>query len=123
MWNLLKSILLKWAFLKALLRVLGSLGWLIPVAFVLKLIGVPLLILLAIIGIPLLIVLAIVGLPVILVVVFGGGLLAFIMWLLTMGLFALKLALPIIAIVWVVRWFLRPKAPPTPDIGEVPPTA
>ena len=38
MWSLLKSLVLKWAVLKALLRALGSLGWLLPVALLLILV-------------------------------------------------------------------------------------
>ena len=107
MWTLIKSVLLRWVALKALLKALGSLGWLLPLAFLLKAIGVPALILLAILGLPLLIVLAIFGLPLLLIVVVGGALLAFTFWMLSMGLFVLKLALPVIVIVWLIRAFTR----------------
>ncbi|MGQ0649994.1 MAG: hypothetical protein ACT4P7_20790 [Gemmatimonadaceae bacterium] len=121
MWSLLKSLLLKWAALKALLRILASLGWLLPIALLLKSIGVPLLILLAVLAIPLFIVLAIFGLPLLLIVVIGGGLLMFTMWIASMGLLALKIALPIIAIYWVIRWLTRKREdspPSTPTAGE-----
>lgn len=128
MWSLLKSLVLKWAVLKALLRALGSLGWLLPVALLLKAIGVPALILLAVLGLPLLLVLFLFGLPVILVFVVGGALLGFTFWLLSMGLLALKLALPIIAVVWVVRWLTRrngdaPATPPPPPPPPPPPAS
>jgi hypothetical protein len=114
MWTLISTVLLRVAALKALLKALGSLGWLLPLGFLLKAIGVPALILLLILGLPLILVLALFGLPIILVVVVGGFLLGVTFWLLSMGLVALKVALPIIAIVWLVRRFLR-SAPATPE--------
>ena len=48
MWTLIKGLLLKWALLKWLLKSLGSLGILVPVAFVLKMIGLPVLMVLAV---------------------------------------------------------------------------
>ena len=47
MWSLIKSLLLKWALLKWLLKSLGSLGILVPIAFVLKMVGLPVLMVLA----------------------------------------------------------------------------
>ncbi len=111
MLTLLKTLLLRWVALKALLKALGSLGWLLPIAFLLKFIGVPALILLAILAVPLLIVLAVVGLPLVAVVVLGGGLLGITFWLLSMGVLALKLALPVIAVIWVLRWMSRRGGP------------
>lgn len=107
MWAFLQAILVKWALIKSLLKILGSLGWLLPLAFILKAVGLPILILLAVLAIPLFIVLAIIGLPLILVVVVGGALLTFTMWIVSIGLLALKIALPIILIVWAIRWFTK----------------
>lgn len=117
MWTLIKTVLLRWAALKALLKALGSLGWLLPLAFLLKAIGIPALILLAILGLPLLLVLFVFGLPVILVFLVGGALLGFTFWMLSMGVVVLKLALPVIGIVWLVRAFTKkgtesPEPPP-----------
>jgi hypothetical protein len=109
MWAFLKAILVKWALIKSLLKILGSLGWLLPLAFILKAVGLPILILLAVLAIPLFIVLAVIGLPLILVVVVGGALLTFTMWIVSMGLLALKVALPIILVVWIIRWLMRPR--------------
>ncbi len=52
MWLLLKSLLAKWAILKLVLKAFGSLGWLLPIAFVLKALGLPFLLLLAVIALP-----------------------------------------------------------------------
>jgi hypothetical protein len=109
MWTLIKTILTKWALLKLLLRGLGSLGWLIPVAFILKFIGLPMLMLmlLLLLALPIFIVLALIGLPFILVIVFGGMLIAGLFLLLKLGLVVLTVAVPILLVYWVVRWFLR----------------
>ncbi|MBK8248792.1 MAG: hypothetical protein IPK85_15525 [Gemmatimonadetes bacterium] len=114
MWTLITTLLTRWVALKALLKALGSLGWLLPLAFVLKAIGIPALILLAILGLPLLIVLFVFGLPLILVVVVGGALLGFTFWMLSLGLVVLKLALPVIVIIWLVRAFTK-KGSQTPE--------
>jgi hypothetical protein len=117
MWLLLKSLLTKWALFKLLLKSLGSLAWLLPLAFILKAIGLPILALLAILALPLLILLFVIGLPILLVVVVGGALLTFTMWMLSIGMVVLKIALPIILVVWFVRWLSRPK-PGTGDAAE-----
>ena len=122
MWAFLKAILVKWALIKSLLKILGSLGWLLPLAFILKAVGLPILILLAVLAIPLFIVLAVIGLPLILVVVVGGALLTFTMWIVSMGLLALKVALPIILVVWIIRWLMRPRddgATPAPGADTI----
>jgi len=118
MWTLIKSLLLKWALLRTLLRVLGSLGWLLPLAFVLKAVGIPLLLLLAVLAIPLFVVLAVIGLPFLLVMLVGGALLSLTMWIVSLGLVALKIALPVLLVVWVIRWLTRnPERPAGGDSG------
>ncbi|MCC6318669.1 MAG: hypothetical protein IT361_13390 [Gemmatimonadaceae bacterium] len=107
MWALIKAILVKLALIKTLLRILASLGWLLPLALLLKAIGIPLLILFALLALPVIIVLAVIGLPLLLVVVVGGGLVTFAIWVASMGLLALKLALPILAVVWLISWLRR----------------
>jgi hypothetical protein len=104
--NLLTSLLAKVALIRLLLKGFGSLGVLLPVAFLLKLFGLPLLIVLAILAIPLLVVLAVIGLPLIAVIVVGGILLTVVGSVLSIGLMALKIVLPIVLIVWVLRWAL-----------------
>jgi len=128
MWALLKSLLAKWAFFKVLLKALGSLAWLIPIAFLLKAIGIPVLILLLILGAPILIVLAVVGLPLLFVLVIGGFLIAALFAILAIGVTALKIALPIIVVVWLVKWFFKSREtpagdtpPPVSDIPDAPP--
>lgn len=128
MWALLKSLLAKWAFFKVLLKALGSLAWLIPIAFLLKAIGIPLLLLLLILGAPILIVLAVIGLPLLFVLIIGGFLISALFAILAIGVTALKIAIPIIIVVWIVNWLLKRREKPgsgipplTPDIPDAPP--
>src|SRR5687767_12996096 len=107
MWSLITSLLAKWALLKLLLKTLGSLGWLLPIAFVLKLVGLPVLIVLAILAAPIFIILAIVGLPIMFVVIAGVLLLVGFFFILSMGLLVLKIAIPILLVYWLIRWFFR----------------
>jgi hypothetical protein len=107
MWALLKSLLTKWALIKVILRALASLGWLVPIAFVLKAVGIPLLLMIAVLGLPIFIVLALFGLPALVVLFVGGLFLVGLFALLALGFTALKIALPILIVVWLVRWILR----------------
>lgn len=121
MWVLLKSLLAKWAILRLILQAFGSLGWLLPLAFVLKALGLPFLLLLAVLAIPLLVVLAVLGLPILLVVMVGGFLVSVTLWIVSLGLAALKLAIPLLLIFWVLRWmFGRGDAPRTPESPATP---
>lgn len=104
MWVLLKSLLTKWAILKLVLKGFGSLGWLLPLAFILKAFGLPFLAMIAILALPLLLVLTVIGLPLLLVAFVGGILITGTMWIVGIGVAALKLAIPLILIYWVVRW-------------------
>jgi hypothetical protein len=107
MWSLITSLLAKVALLKLLLKTLGSLGWLLPIAFVLKLVGLPVLIVLAILAAPIFIILAIIGLPIMFVIIAGVLLLVGFFFILSMGLLVLKIAIPIILVYWLIRWFFR----------------
>ena len=107
MWSLLTSLLAKLALLKLVLKTLGSLGLLLPIAFVLKAIGMPILIVLAILAAPIFIVLAIIGMPFMFIIVVGIMLLVGFFAMLSIGLLALKIAIPILLIYWLMRWFFR----------------
>lgn len=122
MWVLLKSLLAKWAILKLVLKAFGSLGWLLPLAFVLKALGLPFLILLAVLALPIIIVLAVIGLPLLLVIAVGGVLLTLTMWIVGIGLAALKLAIPLLLMYWVLRWMFSrgddaTTMPPATDVS------
>ena len=82
---------------------------LVPAAGVLKFIGIPLLLVLALLGAPLFLLLGAVGLPVLFVVGLGGGLLLLLGVILAIGVIAIKIALPIVLVVWFIRWLRRPR--------------
>jgi len=122
MWTVFKALALRFAIGRTLGGMLATLLLLVvPIAGVLKVVGLPILIVLGVIGAPLFLLLAAIGLPVLLVVGFGGVLLVFVGVLLTLGLLALKIALPIILIVWLVKWFRGRKHGPSTPPAEMPP--
>lgn len=104
MWALLKSLLAQWALFKVLLKALGSLAWLLPVALLLKTIGLPMLVLLAVLALPIFLVLALVGLPIMFALFIGVLLLVGFFFLLTLGITILKIVVPIVLVVWLLRW-------------------
>ena len=124
MWTVLKALALRMAVGRTLGGMLATLFlFLVPIAGVLKVIGLPVLIVLGVVGAPIFLLLAAIGLPVLLVVGFGGVLLALVGGLLALGILAIKIALPIILIVWLVRWWRsKPQPPPTSEApSDIPP--
>jgi len=76
MWTVLKALALRMAVGRTLGGMLATLFlFLVPVAGVLKVIGLPVLIVLGVVGAPIFLLLAAIGLPVLVVVGFGGVLL------------------------------------------------
>jgi hypothetical protein len=92
-----------------------------PVAAVLKFIGIPLLLVLGAVGAPVFALLAAVGLPALLVVGIGVVMMLAIGVMLALGVLAIKIALPIILIVWFVRWLRRPKTSQPPIVPNADP--
>ena len=123
MWTVLKALALRMAVGRTLGGMLATLFlFLVPVAGVLKVIGLPVLIVLGVVGAPIFLLLAAIGLPVLVVVGFGGVLLALVGGLLALGILAIKIALPIILIVWLVKWWRSKPSPRTPEApSDVPP--
>jgi hypothetical protein len=126
MWTVLKAVALRLAIGRTLGGMLGTLFLLlVPLAGVLKIIGLPVLIVLGIVGAPVFLLLAAIGLPALVVVGFGGVLVLLVGGLLALGILAIKIALPIILIVWLVRWWrgkpASPEAPPSePGVEGIP---
>ena len=113
MWTVLKAVALRLAIGRTLGGMLGTLFLLlVPLAGVLKVIGLPILIVLGIVGAPVFLLLAAIGLPALVVVGFGGILMLLVGGLLALGILAIKIALPIILIVWLVRWWRTKPTPP-----------
>ena len=125
MWTVLKAVALRLAVGRTLGGMLTTLFLLlVPLAGVLKVIGLPILIVLGVIGAPIFLLLAAIGLPALVVVGFGGMLMLLVGGLLALGILAIKIALPIILIVWLVKWWRgRPTPPratdvPPPDVSS-----
>ena len=108
---LLRWLVSRLAVVPWLLKTIGGLGVLVPLALLLKVIGLPVLMVIGVLAAPVLFVLFVLGLPIFLVLVVGGGLLAFLFMLLSIGLVVLKVALfvvlPIVLIWKLVRWMFR----------------
>ena len=95
-WLVLRIVAARWLFK------LSGLALLLPLAMLLKTIGLPLLGVLGILAFPILILLFVFGLPIFLVVVVGGLLIGMLGVALTMGLVAIKIGLFIVLPVWLV---------------------
>jgi len=133
MWSAIKWLLLRIAAIRWVFK-LGWLGVLIPIAFVLKAIGLPLLLILLVLALPVLLMFFVFGLPVFLVVMAGGAFMGLVSFVLTLSFAVIKIAIFIVLPIWLVfaiapriaRWFRggnggdsKPNAsPPNP-----PPTA
>lgn len=89
-----------------------------PLAGVLKFIGLPILMVLAIVGAPLFLILGAVGLPAVFVIGIGGAILVFVGLIAALGIFAVKIILPVVLVVWFVRWIMRRNSAGAPVTGE-----
>jgi hypothetical protein len=101
---LLKWILARVALFKLLLKSFGALAWLLPIALLLKALGWPVLLVLAVLAIPLGIVLMVIGLPLLLVAASAGVMLMIVFWVVSTGLLLIKIAVPILLVLWLLRW-------------------
>ena len=108
MWLLIRAFALRLVVGRTVGGLLGVLLLLLlPLAGMLKVIGLPILIVLGVLGAPVLLVLAAIGLPLLLVVGIAGAALAGVGLMLTLGVLAIKIVLPIVLVVWFVRWMLK----------------
>jgi hypothetical protein len=107
MWNIVKAILLRWLLARTFGRALGLLAILVPLGAILKAIGVPLLVALVILGLPVFFLLALLGVPFPLAALAAAGLTAFVGVLLALGWALLKIVIPILLVVWLIRWLFR----------------
>jgi hypothetical protein len=111
MLSLIRWIVIRFAAVGWATKWLGSLAVLVPLAFLLKFIGLPLLGILGVVAAPVLLLLFLFGLPVILVLGGGAILMSLVFAALTIGMFALKffifVVLPIYLIVKLLRWLFR----------------
>ncbi len=125
MLGLLRWIVVKLAVVRMLWKLIGGLGLFLPLAFLLKLVGLPALMVLGVLALPLFFVLLVIGLPIFLVVAVGGVFLGFLFMALTLGLMALKVAIFVVLPIWVVwqigKWIFNrgdKGEPPAPAVDE-----
>jgi hypothetical protein len=107
MWSAIRWLVLRIAAIRWLFK-LGGLAFLLPLALLLKTIGLPLLMVLAVLAIPVLILLFLFGLPIFLVLIFGSMLMGLIGVVLTIGVAALKIGLFVVLPIWLI-WKLGGK--------------
>ena len=90
---------------------LGGLALLLPIAALLKVVGIPLLLILCVIGFPVLALLFLFGLPIFAVLAVGGLIIGLLGMVLTIGVAALKFAIFVVLPIWlmwkVVSWLFR----------------
>ncbi len=110
MWSMISRLLLRLAALRWIMK-LGGLGLLVPLAFLLKMIGLPILAILSVIAFPLLILLFVIGLPVFLVMIAGAMLMALLGMVLSIGMAAVKIGVFVVLPIWLmwtlVRWLFK----------------
>ena len=104
MWAMISRWVLRLAALRWLFK-LGGLGLLLPVALLLKAIGLPLLAILAVVALPILILLFLFGLPIFLVLIFGTMAMGLVGVVLTIGVVAIKIGLFVVLPVWLIWKF------------------
>lgn len=118
MWTMLKALVLRWLLARTLFKGLGLFALLVPLLAVLKGVGLPLLIGIAILAFPLLLLLAAIGLPLLLALVVMGGLLMLAGAVVSVGIVAIKIVVPVVLVVWFVRWiFSDDRKSPGTDTG------
>jgi hypothetical protein len=101
MWSAIRWLVLRLAAIRWLFK-LGWLGALVPIALLLKTVGLPLLGILSIVAIPLLILLFLFGLPVFLVLGVAGLFVGLLAVGLIVGLAALKFAIFVVLPIWLM---------------------
>jgi hypothetical protein len=101
-WLVLRVVAARWLFK------LGGLAFLVPLALLLKTIGLPILGVLGVLAFPILVLLFLFGLPIFLVLLFGSLFIGMLGMVLTLGLAAIKIGLFIVLPAWLV-WKLFTK--------------
>lgn len=123
MWGFLGALAARLAMIRWLIKILGGLGILVPIAFLLKFVGLPILAVLGVLAAPVLIVLFLFGLPIFLVLLVGGALMGIVFSVLSVGLAALKIVLvigiPVLLAFRLTQWLWRDRGKngPAPDAG------
>jgi hypothetical protein len=101
-WLVLRIVAVRWLFK------LSGLAVLLPIALMLKTIGLPILGVLAVLAVPVLVLLFLFGLPIFMVLLVGGMLMGLLSVVLVVGVAALKIGLFIVLPIWLI-WTLGSK--------------
>jgi hypothetical protein len=97
----ISRLVLKLAAVRWLFK-LSGLALLLPFAFLLKVVGIPLLLVLMVVGMPILILLFLFGLPIFAVLAVGGLLMGLIGTVLTIGVAAIKIGIFVVLPIWLM---------------------
>jgi hypothetical protein len=105
------ALVVRLAAIRWAIKTLVGVGVLVPVAMILKVVGLPILAVLGVLALPVLFVLFLFGLPIFLVLIVGAMLLAGLFFVLSLGMIALKIFLFVVLPIWVVwkvvGWLVR----------------
>jgi hypothetical protein len=105
------ALVVRLAAIRWAIKTLVGVGVLVPVAMILKVVGLPILAVLSVLALPVLFVLFLFGLPIFVVLIVGAVLLAGVFFLLTLGMFALKIFLFVVLPIWLIwkvaGWLMR----------------
>ena len=96
------TLVVRLAAIRWAIKTLIGVGVLVPVAMILKFVGLPILAVLGVLAMPVLFVLFLFGLPIFMVLLVGGVLLAGLFFLLTIGMFAFKIFIFVILPIWLI---------------------
>jgi hypothetical protein len=96
------ALVVRLAAIRWAIKTLVGVGVLVPVAMLLKIVGLPILAVLGVLAMPVLFVLFLFGLPIFLVLLVGGVLLAGLFFLLTIGMFAFKIFIFVVLPIWLI---------------------
>jgi hypothetical protein len=96
------ALVVRLAAIRWAIKTLVGVGVLVPVAFILKVVGLPVLAVLGVLAAPVLFILFLLGLPIFLVLIVGAMLLAGVFFLLTLGMVAFKFFLFVVLPIWLI---------------------
>ena len=101
MWSAIRWLVLRIAAIRWLFK-LGGLALLLPIAALLKVVGLPILLILGVIGFPVLILLFLFGLPIFAVLLVGGAIMGLMGMVLMIGVAALRFAVLVVLPLWLM---------------------